>query len=309
MKRFVNILAGVDLAAEGHLVSKELLPPTEDAIERALWLAKLNSSRLLFIYSLDVCAKTQRLIQESSESESTVMNQAKEVLEMLVERARQEGVAAEFRVEFGKSWVNIIRQVLRNAHDLVIVGTRHAGQVKNFLKGGTGIKLLRKCPCPVWVVQPQPDRRFASILVAHDLSPVGDLAMELGCSMAELHEAQLHVLHAAEYAKYDSTVPQRISAEETTKYRRKVEGYIQAQLEKFDLTFLAQLYLVREPPAISILKHIESHCVELLVMGTVAHAGIARMISGNSAERLLPQIPCSVMAVKPAEFESPITLE
>ncbi len=309
MKRFTNILVGVDLAAESHLVSKELSPPTEEVIERALWLAKLNSARLLFTYSLDVCAKTQRLIQEDQGSDSTVVNQANEVLGMLVERASQEGIESEFRVEFGKSWVNIIRQVLRNAHDLVIVGTRHAGQVKSFLVGSTGIKLLRKCPCPAWIVQPQPDQTITSILVAHDLSPVGNLAMQLGCSMAQLHDAQLHVLHSVEYPEFDSMLPQLISAEQAADYRRQAEEHIAAQLNSFDLSLPAQVHLVTDSPDVAVLDYIDHHHVELLVMGTVARAGITGVITGNNAERLLPQIPCSVLAVKPAGFESPITLE
>ena len=42
---------------------------------------------------------------------------------------------------------------------------------------------------------------------------------------------------------------------------------------------------------------------------TIARTGIPGVIVGNTAERLLPQIPCSVLAVKPADFKSPITLE
>jgi universal stress protein E len=47
----------------------------------------------------------------------------------------------------------------------------------------------------------------------------------------------------------------------------------------------------------------------LLVMGTIARTGITGVFVGNTAERLLPQIPCSVLAIKPAGFKSPITPE
>jgi universal stress protein E len=222
----------------------------------------------------------------------------------MAEDARKEGLAAESLVVAGKSWVEMIRQVLRDNHDLVIVGTRHLSPVKSFLVGSTGIKLLRKCPCPVWVTQPQPERRIASILVAHDLRPVGDLAMELGCSMAQLHDAQLHVLHAAEYShfKYRSPEP----------YCRNAEQHIAAQLADIKLARPAQVQvhtIVFEPPDTAILDYIKRHDVELLVMGTVARAGIPGLITGNTAERLLPQIPCSVLAVKPTGFKSPITLD
>ena len=178
MKRFKNMLVGVDLAQGDALVSENLVPPTEEAVTRAIWLAKTNSARLLFFHvlpswALDFDAETQMLLEESH-GKRTMMDHATEVVANMAENARKEGLAAESLVVHGKSWVEMIRQVLRDNHDLVIVGTRHLGRVKSFLMGSTGIKMLRKCPCPVWVTQPQPDRRIASILVAHDLRPVGD---------------------------------------------------------------------------------------------------------------------------------------
>ena len=313
MKHFKNILVGVDLAQGNVLVSENLVPPTEEAVMRALWLAKTNSARLVFFYALpcaamNLDAQTQMLLDEHH-GQRTVTDHANEVLATLVERAGKEGVAAESLVVHGKSWVEMIRQVLRENHDLVIVGSRRFGPMKSFMVGSTSLKLLRKCPCPVWVTQPQPERRIASILVAHDLRPVGDLAMELGRSMAQLHDAQLHVLHAAEYRELDYMLPTRISAEDAAKYRWDAEEHIAAQLGEIQLARPALIRFVTELPDAAILDHIERHSIELLVMGTVARTGMMGLITGNTAERLLPQIPCSVLAVKPEGFKSPVALE
>jgi len=309
MKRFSNILVGVDLSAGDRFVGDKLAPPTEEAVARAMWLAKLNSARLLFLYSLDVSAQAERLIQENQGSEPTLVNQAESVLGTLVERAGQEGIEAGCLVVIGKSWFEIIRQVLRHKYDLVIVGTRHLGPVKSFLVGSTGIKLLRKCPCPVWVTQPQADRRIATILVAHDLTPVGELALELGSSMSQLQDAELHVLHALKYPEMDEMLPARVSLENTAKYQADAERQIEGQLAKLGLTRQAQVHIVKDSADRAILDHIEDHDVELLVIGTVANAGIPGLITGNTAERLLPLISCSVLAVKPEGFMSPVTLE
>jgi universal stress protein E len=313
MKRFKNILVGVDLANGGTLVSNDIVPPTKEAVARAVWLAKANSARLLFFHvlppwALGLDAETPTRHQEHN-GKYTVMDHATEVIADMVEFARTEGLAAESLVVHGKSWLAIIRQVLRQNHDLVIAGTRHLSSMRDFLMGSTGVKLLRKCPCPVWVTKPQPSRRIASILVAHDLRPVGDLAMELSCSMAQLHDAQLHVLHAAEYPEFEYALPARVSAEKAAEYRRHAEQHIAAQLAKFDLDQPPQVHFVVEPPDFAILSHIARHGIDLLIMGTVGRTGIRGLITGNTAERLLPQIPCSMLAVKPTEFESPITID
>jgi nucleotide-binding universal stress UspA family protein len=49
--------------------------------------------------------------------------------------------------------------------------------------------------------------------------------------------------------------------------------------------------------------------VDLIVMGTVARTGIPGLIMGNTAETILSQISCSVLAVKPPNFITPVTLE
>ena len=309
MKRFTNILVGVNLSAADRLVCDELGDPTEEALQRALWLARLNSARVRFLYSLEVCAQTEILIEENHDTRPSLVEQAKAVLEKLVARAKGEGVAADSQVAIGKSWVQIIRQVLRGKHDLVVVGSRDSGSVKSFLVGGTGIKLLRKCPCPVWVTQPQDDRKIASILVAHDLHPVGDLALELGCAMAQLHDAQLHVLHAEESPELESFLPEIVSADRAAEHHAKAKEHIASQLSDFPLGKPAQVHFAKQPPDVAIMDHIQRHRAELLVMGTVARAGLPGLITGNTAERLLPQIPCSVLAVKPEGFTSPVTLD
>lgn len=309
MKRYKKILVGVDLSSRASLVSEEVSAPNAEAVRQAIWLAKLNSATVDFLFALDLSVKAQQLFSESATDESTIVNEAKERLAELVAKAREGGVVADSHVVIGKSWLELIRQVLRARHDLVVVGTRHLGAIQGFLLGSTGIKLLRKCPCPVWVTQSPVDKESGSILVAHDLRPVGDLAMELGCSMAKLQNAKLHVVHAAEFPEFDYMFPARISAEHKKAYRREADAHIQAQLAAADLPHPAQIHFVIEPPDIAIMNRIEQYDIDLIVMGTVGRTGIPGFITGNTAERLLPRIPCSLLAVKPSGFESPVSLK
>jgi nucleotide-binding universal stress UspA family protein len=49
--------------------------------------------------------------------------------------------------------------------------------------------------------------------------------------------------------------------------------------------------------------------VDVIVMGTVCRTGVAGFFIGNTAEKILNQVECSVLTVKPEGFESPITLD
>lgn len=308
MQRFKSILVGVDLSAGDRLVSRELLPPTAEAVNRALWLAKTNEARLTFFYALDISEAAQRMIEESGETD-TVVADAKAALNGLVTRAKADGVTADMDVCFGRSWRKMIQRVLQERHDLVIVGTRHLGAVKSVLLGSTGRRLIRQCPCPVWITQPQPEPQIKRILVAHCLRAVGDFAMELGCSMVQLHGAELSVLHSLEFPELDYALPARVSAERSAQYRANATEHIAAQLAKYNFAQSPQFHIVTGAPDFAVLDYVQQHDIELVVMGTVARAGISGLITGNTAERLLPQMSCSVLAVKPADFVSPVSID
>ncbi len=305
MQRFKNILVGVDLSEDDRFVSDCPAPPSEAAIERAIWLAKANSARLLFMHVMD----TSSIVMPAQFGGiETWEEKAAEVLQQQIEKAKHEGVKAESKVIIGKSWLELIRQVLRDEHDLLIAGTRHMGVVRSILFGSTGMKLLRLCPCPVWLTEPSPEK-ITSVLVAHDLQPVGDLAMELGCSMAERQGSQLHVFHAIRYPEMEKALPSRVTADKVQEYRSQAEEHINQQLKKHALAKPAEVHLETGDASAQIVKLIERYKVDLLVMGTVARSGIAGFFTGNTAERLLPHVPCSVIAVKPTGFQTPVSLD
>ena len=309
MQRFKNIIVGVDLSQTDRFVSDELPPPSVEAVERALWLAKRNSARLTFFFSLDISAAAQRMIEESDGGKETVLEEADQILQELVAKANAAGVKAEIQVKFGKSWYELIRLVLQNNHDLVVAGTRHQTAWQGYLLGSTGIKLLRKCPCPVWITQPQPEEEIKSILVAHDLHSVGDIAMDLACSMAELQGSQLHVVHSLDFPELNYGLPPDVAEKSSADFRAKAEQHINSQLANYKFAKAPQVHIVRDSPEFAILEQVETYGVELLVMGTVARSGISGFVIGNTAERILPRISCSVLAVKPPEFVCPVSAE
>ena len=70
------------------------------------------------------------------------------------------------------------------------------------------------------------------------------------------------------------------------------------------LTHLLKGSARKEIPALA--KRLPVDCI---VMGTVARTGIRGFIMGNTAETILEQIDCSVLAIKPHGFVTPVTLD
>ncbi len=86
---------------------------------------------------------------------------------------------AESKVLWGKTSVEIIREVLRGQHDLLLrVAKGHGSSHKGFF-GTTGRRLLRDCPCAVWLVAAADTPEYKHFMACIDASTGHDLDAEL----------------------------------------------------------------------------------------------------------------------------------
>lgn len=317
MQGFGKILVGVDLSHADRLATSELDPPMQEAIKRAIWLAGQVSGELTFLSVLDISPQAEELLEDDyKQASKNVIDEADRVLDALVDRAAEQGLKAKRKVVIGKDWVEIVREVLREQYDLVVVGTRDLGSVSRLLFGSAGMKLLRKCPCPVWITKPDPNWDDVNMLVASDLTEMSQTVLQLAIDGAQMFDAKVHLLHAAEYEFDQCMLHTGLSTEQVeafrTDKRTKAEQQLQQQLAQTDyrtLTYGVQTHVIDGPADVVIRQAIEDFGIDLLVMGTVARGGIPGMLVGNTAERLLPEVNCSILAVKPPDFECPIKLD
>ena len=319
MKRFKSILVGVNLSSADRLVGDEPGPTVQSVIDRALELAQRNSARVTLAFALDVSERARFLIDhadsdangdaDSEDNDTGLLSEINSILEKLEQPFRDAGVEVDHHVSIGPGWLELIYQVLKNEHDLVIVGARTVGPIERFFLGTTAIKLLRKCPCPVWVVKDAEQHKIDSVLVANDLSVLSNQAMELGCSLADVHNAQLHILHALEQPGEDAALATVIATKTNDdNFREVAEQEIQAQLKRIQPSSTPNVHVVEGAADLAVAEHLKQHDIDLLVMGTISRTGVPGLLTGSTAERLLPYLESSILAIKPEGFDCPISV-
>jgi len=310
MQQFQNILVGVDLSSGDRFAADELSASTQEAIKQALILGEALGAKLTFFAGLDISPQTEELLaSEADHFRDNVDDEALKVLEHIKQRADQKGIHAECQFAHGHGWEQIIRKVVRDGHDLVIIGTKKHTAIGRTLFGTTGTKLLRYAPCPVWVTKPGLSAMDEfDILVADDLGEVGLRCLQIAIGGGQFFSTRTHVLHVVEEEK-GGWFRSKVSEEQLAEYREKKKAEAEQKLEKrlSDLDYRTldlgvKTYVEFGAPDEHILKMIEAHHIDVVIMGTKARTGIGGMLIGNTAERLLTQIPCSLMAVKPEDF-------
>ena len=251
-----------------------------------------------------------------------IVEKESQLLEKWVDFARQRGIPVGGKMLCGTPFLEIIREVLRHEHDLVMTTAEDSGVLKEKLFGSTAMNLMRKCPCPVWVVRHTQPERYTRILATVDPIPqdggqtsVSPKIMDLATALARRDECELIVVHTWTFPAENSLRSGYLVAsdalddwvrESRDLHRRKLAELLQP----YPLQELkAQVYLLKGEPGHLIPELTGRLGVELIVMGTVRRTGVAGLLIGNTAEKILRRVDCSVLTVKPEGFVTPVRLD
>ena len=322
MDRFRNILVGVNLADGDLCLSHEFSAATRSAVNKALWLAEHTGARITFLGSLLPCLGDVRETRNLAEMErlqvvvDTIHERARTRMAGLVAEARSHGIEAnEVRTD-GPAWLKLIEAVVTNGHDLVLVGSHHQHALGRLLLGSTGRRLIRKCPCPVWVTSPIEEGRVGTILAPTDFSETADKSLRIAWSLAEKCEADLHILHAVPAGLEPVLREIPIPEDDVDGFRAKL--FAEAHREFDDMLSRTGLnekvdqkhcHIVTGPPHGVIEAVAKQHHADLVVMATQARSGLSGILMGNTAESVLANLTCSILAIKPAGFRCPIDFD
>jgi len=321
MERFSNILLLADAGLENS-----------NALKRALALANSNQASLTLVGVVDsVPAEMQLAITTVTPAElvDIAVTQKLEQLEKVVVAGKTSGVDIKANVLVGKPFLEIIRQVLRNEHDLVIKCVDSTGSFKNTLFGSTDMHLMRKCPCPVWIMKSTEHEQHRRIMAAVDQDPeeavtdaLNRQILEMSTSLALAEFSELHIVHAWTFYGENHFRSPRIPisevevdamvAEEASERRRWLRNLVKnygAKANHDAVDYVGpQLHVIKGDAKQVVPEAAHKLDIDLIVMGTVARAGIPGFFMGNTAESILNQIDCSVLTIKPPGFVSPVSL-
>ena len=324
MKRFKNILCVVDTRVD-----------CKHALQRAVELAENNQASLAVINVMTrdtagigmpdggpICADLQ----------AARLKAHTQAVENLLEPFREQ-IEINIRILSGTAFLEIIREVLRNEYDLVIK-TPETQDWLDPLFGSDDMHLLRKCPCPVWLIKPSAAKSYRRILAAVDIDEIypedeqkprcvlNHQILEMASSLSLSNFAELHIVHVWDAIGESALGGPFVNApeQEIVAYIEKIKQLHAASLDALitDVTsklgvdaldyLKPQKHLIKGWARKEIPVFAKSIEADLIVMGTVGRTGIPGFIIGNTAETILNNIDCSVLAIKPPGFETPVTL-
>jgi nucleotide-binding universal stress UspA family protein len=309
MQKFHNILF------VSNMIADEL-----EALKQALSLASRNKATL---NALVVCPEfSKEMIEYKTKYEAYLANEMKSSIKAACDvlRIGKDDLPINIEVESGVTpAIRIISHVLKYDYDLVIKAAEANEGTKGFK--AMDMELLRKCPCPVWLCRPiMKHRDEIRVTVAIDPETMAkdghDLSLRLlriSRSLADTCNGELDIISCwdcefEEYLRHSSWID--VSREELNKSVLETQLKHRAALDKIisesGISGKIKVDHVRGAPDKVIPKYLLDNKVDILVMGTVARTGIQSFVIGNTAENILQKVTCSLMALKPNGFVSPV---
>ena len=321
MKRFSNIL----LVADGDCWA-------EAPLQRAVALAKHNQARLSIVQTVDIAASVRPEEKGAYERLKNGVVEAREKQLRHILAVAGKEITLSIRVLQGKVFPEVVREVLRHDHDLVMKCAQQSSGLREKIFGSTDMHLLRKCPCPVWIMKPGERKQYRRILAAVDTEDsrgqgqtdgLNQQILELASSLALSEFSELHIVHAWQaWGEGLLSTPRFVLDEDDevaawvekqrTDEKERVDGLMKSLGEiigRETMEYLKpKIHNIKGEAQDVIPTLAEEIKADIVIMGTVARTGIPGLIMGNTAESILTGIGCSVLAVKPRGFVSPITL-
>jgi nucleotide-binding universal stress UspA family protein len=146
-------------------------------------------------------------------------------------------------------------------------------------------------------------RRFTRILVPTDFSPASDAALATAKDLAERFGASIHLLHVLEdpYATsaYATEVYGFLPQGLRESWQQNAEARLLTLLPAEERTrFGGTTGVLFGPPAKTIVEHAADNGFDLIVMGTHGRGGVAHLLLGSVAERVVRSARCPVLTVR-----------
>lgn len=297
MDIFKNILVSIDFKAEAE----------EEKIHRAFDMARQDKSiSLTFIYVvLEVAADPEISVLSSDKQEKLLVNDGLRSLENLV-AFFQEDDPIENEITYianvaKKPSTGVIQQVLRGKHDLLMVSTRDKSLAESLL-GSTTLEIMRRCPCPIWAVKPENNERKKIMVGIHFDDKVEDRNNALNKELLKLstlfNRATTEELHLVNVVKKLTPEIREQHLSDIKQLATTIDSNLQVTIE------------VLEGDVTKVLPdYAEKQSIALVMLGMLSRTGLMGFFIGNTAEKILDDLDCSVVTAKPNSFVSPISLD
>jgi nucleotide-binding universal stress UspA family protein len=295
MAFFKNILVAIDLQSDTE----------EEKMHRAFDMARQDRVIALTFITivLEVTADPELSVLPADKQEKILVSDKQRNLESLVTSFQEKNpidneITCLVHIS-QKPSIGVIQQVLLDQYDLLLVSTRDKSIAKTLL-GSTTLEIMRSCPCPIWAVKPEANERKKMMVGIHFDPKLEDRnkalneeILRLTARFKRITTEELHLVNVINKPTNELRQQHLADMEELADCCRETDLKVRIEVLEGDVTNALPAY-ARE------------NGIALVMLGMLSRTGLQGFFIGNTAEKILDDLDCSVVTVKPKSFVCPI---
>lgn len=301
------------------LCPTDMSTDADQALGYALALSQAYDARLVVCY----CAKVAEVVGETSFLAGATKRSSEIGYALSRGRVKElfEGSLIKFLGPVGYANLNwealviegedvgeaITQTASEQSIDLIVMRSRRRPRRAAVL-GSTAESVCRTAPCPVlvthtdereWVDQPDGKIKLERLLVAYDFSDYSELALKYALSIAQEHQAELHLLHVLPRDSVSGPELAWYPMGKDTAYHQAARRLQRAVPEETYLWCRIKHAVAEGQPYREILNYAEKHSIDLISLGAHGAGFGTRTLFGSNVDRVLRQAPCPVLVARP----------
>jgi nucleotide-binding universal stress UspA family protein len=274
---------------------KRILCPTDlstyagNAVRYALALSRAHDAQLILLYCTDSLDGKEQLLDSVLQHIDTSDSRCHLV------------IAPADHVD-----EQIMAQAQKERADLIVMRSRRRPH-RAALLGSTAESVCRSAPCPVLVMHSD-EQEFIDddlkvdpkrILVAYDFSDYSELALKYGVSIAQEHQAELHLLHVLPPRSANDPEIAWYPLKGNSAYHTAACRLQRVVPEEVHLWCGVKTAVSEGNPYREILNYAEKNEIDLISVGAHGAGFGMRALFGSNVDRVLRQAPCPVLVARP----------
>jgi universal stress protein E len=298
MKKFHQILVGMDFS-----------PASQAALQTAARFAAHDGGQVTVLHVMDP-VRASEIKQSHGFTDEQVFEDMRARVVSFMEHAQVPTGQMTVEVDMGHAFVQMVKACHRHSTDLLVLGSR--GSEHGPMQIGTmAAKSVRKAPADVLLVRENVAGPFKHVLACVDFSETSAHAVQDARKVAEQDGAQLDCLFvfqsalalSLDYGGYLPASALMPNTELLNTWKKNMDEFLQPLLR--EAKGIQWRAVVEERPSVreSIYDHVQVAKIDLVVLGTRGKTDLRALIMGTTAEKIVTHAPCSVLAVKPDDFE------
>jgi nucleotide-binding universal stress UspA family protein len=281
---------------------------SSDAKAAAQWLdhLPLPADREVLVVTVINTPLMPAVPEVAGELHSALIAEARRLADDSAADLVRPGSSATGRVVEGDPRDEIVAAAKSWGADLIVLGARGLGMIKEFLLGSVSLGVARHAPCPVLVCKGTP-RDVRAVTVGLDGSEHARDALAWLMALPLVSRTRLQFVGAAEPQRYPSSAPgvlretlrtavAAIDAERRATAERECAAAAETVRGR-DLVVNVNVQTGR--PADVIVRESQETDSDLVVVGARGLGAIERLLLGSVSEFVLRHARCPVLIVRP----------